>query len=113
MSVGWKTTEFWVALFTGIAATIAGLTSVLPANYAAIAVTVTAALYAAARAAAKYGIDIKRGYKTSEFYVAIFSSIGIVVAAIPGEVSATVASICAAILAGIYAVTRGLSKPTV
>jgi hypothetical protein len=105
-----KRTEFWISVLIGIGALIAGITDVLPAEWAAAAATISAASYAHARGIKKYQSDFKRGLATTEFWIAAATVAGMVAAAVPGGISAQVAMVCSAVVAAFYAVSRGAAK---
>lgn len=54
---GWKTTEFWITVTTGLSSMLAGVIGILPPEYAVIATSVSAGLYAFSRGLAKQGVD--------------------------------------------------------
>ncbi len=56
---------------------------------------------------------IKNGFKTTEFWVAILSSIGALVAAIADAIPAESAGWLAILANGFYAISRGLAKKQV
>jgi hypothetical protein len=109
MNSKFTSTSFWATVIAGIAVFITGITDVVPAEWAAIAGTVVAALYALSRGLAKYNLDVKNGYKTREFWISLFTIIGLVAVAIPGNLTSTIAVVCSSIVAGVYAVSRGIS----
>ncbi len=51
-----------------------------------------------------------KGYRTTEFWVHMLGTIGVVAGAIAGFVPATIAAIVTGISGGAYAISRGLSK---
>jgi len=51
---GWKTTEFWLTVLTGVGAVAAAEQGNLPDRYAAVAAAVSVAAYAIARSIAKH-----------------------------------------------------------
>ncbi len=53
MKSGWKTTEFWVTVFSIVGMAAAALASSLGPRYAAIAVAISSAAYALSRGLAK------------------------------------------------------------
>lgn len=53
---------------------------------------------------------MKSGWRTSEFWVVILFTLGMVLSAIAGWLPAEWATIAAAIADGLYAVSRGLAK---
>lgn len=105
-------TEFWVTVFAAIGTFIAGISEVLPPTWAAVAATVVAASYALSRGIAKHGGSLKRGPKTTEFWVSVATVVGLVAATIPGGVSAKVGIIAAAVVSAVYALSRGEAKKT-
>ena len=55
-------------------------------------------------------MDIKAGYKTTEFWVAVSGMVAGVLASIQGYLPAESAAWAGAIIAGLYAFSRGLAK---
>lgn len=108
----WYTLEFWATVLVAVGAWLAFYVEVLPADVAAIVAVVSGVCYAAARAITKYGGDLKRSYKTTEFYVALFNSLMVVLAAVPGELAATVAFAVEGLLVGALVLARAWSKPS-
>jgi len=53
---------------------------------------------------------IKPGYKTTEFWVVILAALAAGLEGLTGILPAQTATIVAAIVAGLYAVSRGLTK---
>ena len=53
---------------------------------------------------------IKAGWKTTEFWVAVSGMIAGVIAAVQGYLPAEAAAWAGAIIAGLYAFSRGLAK---
>lgn len=53
---GYKTTEFWVTVAVLVADLTAGLTNVLPPEWAGTIATVSTVLYALSRGLAKHGV---------------------------------------------------------
>ena len=55
-------------------------------------------------------MDIKAGYKPTEFWVAVSAMVASVIAAIQGYLPAEAAAWAGAVIAGLYAFSRGLAK---
>lgn len=55
-------------------------------------------------------MDMKAGYKTTEFWVAVSAMVASVIAAIQGYLPAEAAAWAGAVIAGLYAFSRGLAK---
>ena len=106
----YERTEFWTALLGMLGGWVLALTSVVPAQYAAYLTVASAVAYAISRGLAKYNIDFKMGYRTSEFWLAAISVAIIVAQAIPAHISAQVAAVLSAIIAAFYQVSRGMAK---
>ncbi len=53
---------------------------------------------------------MKTGYKTTEFYVTLFSILGLVVSALASSLSPKYAAIGVSVSGAAYAVSRGLAK---
>lgn len=105
-----KTTEFWIALLTILGAVALQLTDVLPASWAAIVITVSACAYAASRGVAKYGMELKRGWQTTEFWIGILGVGVMIIASINTDWSAKWAALLSAIVAAFYTLSRGVVK---
>ena len=108
-----KSTEFLMALAIGVGSLIAGLAGVLPAAWAGMAATISAAAYALARGIAKYNADFQKGIQTTEFWLALLTVAGTVAATVPGSIPTKIGAVLAAIVAAFYAASRGLAKPSV
>lgn len=52
----------------------------------------------------------KPGYLTTEFWVAVLTNVGVVVAALAGNLPPRYAAIAAAVSTSAYAIARGLAK---
>lgn len=50
---GWKTTEFWISIFTSVGAIMAGVSGILPPEYSAIITIVSNTAYSISRGLAK------------------------------------------------------------
>ena len=105
------TLELIVAVLVAIAAAAAYLAYVLPAEYAAIATVAAAAAYAIVRGIGKYNADLKRGWKTTEAWLAVANIALLALYAIPGELSAQAAAGLAVIIGIALQVSRALAKP--
>jgi hypothetical protein len=53
MKTGWKTTEFWMAVFVKTANVVAGLTGIIPPTWAAVLFTASSVGYGITRGMAK------------------------------------------------------------
>jgi magnesium-transporting ATPase (P-type) len=109
---GIYTTEFWGSAAAVLAAWILSFLDVIPPQYGAIASAVAAVLYAISRGIAKKDNDLRLGYKTSEFWLSVLAILGMAVAAVPGALPASVATIVSATVVAGYAIARALAKPT-
>ena len=105
-----KTTEFWVAMLGVIGAVTLQLLDILPPEYAAILVTVSACAYAASRGVAKYGVELSRGWETTEFWIGILSVGVLVITALNTSWSAEWAAILSSVIAAFYTLSRGIVK---
>ena len=106
-----KSTAWWTTLAFAIGAWLAAVMDVLPAEYAAVISTASVVAYAISRGIAKYDADLKNGYKTTEFWVAVAQVIVVVLAAVPGELQDNVAGVLVATIAAVYTITRGMAAP--
>jgi len=106
----YERTEFWIALLGMIGGWVLALTSIVPAQYAAYLTVASAVAYAISRGLAKYNLDFKHGYRTSEFWLAAIGVAIIVAQAVPGHISAQVATVLSALVAVFYQVSRGMAK---
>jgi len=55
-------------------------------------------------------VTLKPGWKTTELWVAVLTDVGIVVAALAGNLSPHYAAIATAVSSSAYAIARGLAK---
>ena len=55
-------------------------------------------------------IQLKPGYRTTEFWVTSLTSLAALIAALSGNLSPRYAAIAAAVSSGLYGVSRGLAK---
>jgi hypothetical protein len=53
---------------------------------------------------------LKAGYKTTEFWVAVLTDVGLVVASASTSLAPRYAAIGAAVTSGLYTVARGIAK---
>jgi hypothetical protein len=53
---------------------------------------------------------LKAGYKTTEFWVAVLTDVGLVVASASSSLAPRYAAIGAAVTSGLYTVARGIAK---
>ena len=105
-----KRTEFWIALLATIGAVFANSQGWITPEYAAIVATVSAAAYALSRGLAKYNNDLKRGWKTTEFWVGLVGAAVVVFESVSGNISADTVVILNSIIGVIYAISRGFAK---
>lgn len=105
------TLELIVAVLVAIAAAAAYLADVLPAEWAAIATAAAAACYAVVRGIGKYNADLRRGWKTTEAWLAAANVVLLALYAIPGDLSAQAAAGLAVIIGMALQVSRALAKP--
>ena len=105
-----KRTSFWIAVATVVGAWAAAAAGQLSPDWAVIMTAISSGAYALSRGLAKYDADLKAGWKTTEFWVAVVSLVVCVAAAVPGEVAAQVSGIATLIISALYLVSRGLAK---
>ena len=111
MIPGYRTTEFAATLAAIVGAWALSIADAIPAQYAAYMTVLSAVAYAASRAIFKKDSDLKRGWRTSEFWVAVASVLATVIAAVPSALTAKVAGILSVTVVAAYAIVRALSKP--
>lgn len=109
-----RSLEFLLVVLTNAAAWIASAADWLDPRYAAYATAASGAIYAISRGLAKMNADTRDYWRTTEFYVAILTSLGSVAAALADVIPAqTYAFLQGSIIAAV-SVAMGLRKePTV
>jgi len=105
-----QSTEFLLSLGSAVAAWLVAAAGYLPSEYAALLMGVSAVVYALSRGLAKFNMDLKSGWKTSEFWLAMAGIIVTVLVAIPGVIDPQIALAIGASIGASYVVSRGLSK---
>jgi len=108
---GFRTTEFWITLFTVIGVFIAGLTNTVSPQYTIYLTTGAAVAYAVSRAIQKYGADLKHGYMTTEFWVGILSAGLVAVQTVQGNLPNHTAALAITVITAVLAAVRAFSKP--
>jgi uncharacterized membrane protein HdeD (DUF308 family) len=104
-------TAFWTTVAFALGAWLAAVVTTFPAEYAAIVSTASVVAYAISRGIAKYDADLKNGYKTTEFWIAVAQIVVVVLATVPGAVQDKVAGVLVATIAAVYTITRGMAAP--
>lgn len=105
-----RTLEFLLVILTNAAAWLASAGDWLDPKFAAYTTAASGALYALSRGLAKMNADTRDYWRTTEFYVAIATSLGSIAAALADVVSPTAyAAMQASILAAVQ-VAMGLRK---
>lgn len=105
-----KRTTFWTVFVLVIGTWITQFTGYLPTEWAATATIAATGAYALSRGLAKHDNDLKNGINTTEFWVGVAGVVIVVVAAFDGALSVEMAQLLAVIQAGVYAISRGISK---
>lgn len=105
-----KTTEFWLTLLAIVGAIAAFEAGALSGAAAALMVTIAAVAYALFKGIEKFNGDLKRGYRTTEFWIALASIAGMALTVIPDE-RATYAAVQIAGIIAAYTASRTLAKP--
>jgi hypothetical protein len=103
-------TTFWVTVALALGAWLAAVVDLLPASWAAVVATASVVAYALSRGIAKWGGDMKRGYRTTEFWIGLMQIGIIVLAAVPGTVTDKLAAALVATVTAAYTISRGLSS---
>lgn len=107
----YRSTEFFITLCTLLASFVAGLTEVLPAETAITIGAVATALYAVARGISKWDkTKIRPGWGTTEWWAVLLVLVADFVTALSTDLSGEFATTIAAVVGGLYAISRGLAK---
>lgn len=110
MPLSMRTTEFWLTLLAIVGAIAAFEAGALSGAAAALMVTIAAVAYALFKGIEKFNGDLKRGYRTTEFWIALASIAGMGLTVVPNERAAFAAVQIAGIIAA-YTASRALAKP--
>ena len=102
-------TVFWAAVLGIVAPLIASAAGSLPVTWAAAIGTASAVAYALSRGLTKWGADLQKGVYSSEFWLGGAQIVILICLAVPGDISAKVATVLAAAVAAFYQISRGLA----
>ena len=102
-------TVFWAAVLGIVAPLIASAAGSLPVTWAAAIGTASAVAYALSRGLTKWGSDLQKGVYSSEFWLGVSQIVILVCLAVPGNISAKVATVLAAVVAAAYQISRGIA----
>lgn len=108
---GYRTTEFWVTVLATLGVFLAGLQGSIPVQYSIYLTTAIAVAYAASRGIAKWGTDLKKGYHTTEFFVAALTIALSVFETTQNSVPTKSVALCVTIITATLAAVRAFSKP--
>lgn len=104
----WKTTSFWAALFIQVGLILSNVIDVVPAQWALWLSAGNVVAYFIGRTITKYRADLNRGYKSTEFWLAILLIAQGAVEAFQDTVpNIQVAAVIAGI-ASVYKIARAL-----
>jgi hypothetical protein len=105
-----RTLEFLLVVATNIAAWAAALADSIPDRWAVYATAASGALYALARGLAKQNADTKDYWKTTEFWMALVTSIPPAIAAIDGTLGTHAYASVQAAIAAALGIAMGIRK---
>jgi hypothetical protein len=101
---------FLLSIGSVVVAWASYLAGALPAEYAVYITAGAGIIYALSRGLAKFNTELKSGFKTREFWLAVASVAVTVLVAIPGVVSPELAAAMGGSVLAAYGVSRGLAK---
>ena len=106
------TTEFWITLLAGLGAWALTWQSSLSPTYAVAATVVSVVAYTVSRSIQKNNADLKRGYRSTEFWLGVAAILGATLAAINDDIHLPVLAGAAAIISSAVTIARGIAKPS-
>lgn len=111
LTLGWKSTSFWVTNLFIIGTFALTLEKTLPPRFAAYAVVASAVCYIMSRGIKKLAdLEVAKGWKTSEFAVGVLTLIVGVLSTVKGILPPSEAALCGSLIAGAFSLSQGLAQ---